>query len=273
MAFWLNHINLYRMLIKVGVRNKPDRESAARMAELIAKNPELTINGMRMRFDPLSAQDRLIYDTVFNGSGYEPGVTKLLSKLIGKGMTFVDIGSNSGYYTLLAASRLRGSGRIIAIEPQRRVYERLKANVRLNRIRNAKMLNNAAYSRSTMVEIGIPQWGDAESSIDYPNAKGHERIRAITLDSVCKRPDVIKIDVEGYELEVFQGMHEGLKHVKHIVFEQNMRRLLERGMDPDSVINYIKKQGFKMHDADSGRKIDTYRDASAIASNIHAERG
>ena len=167
-------------------------------------------------------------------------------------------------------SILKALGRF-CYKPQKKVYERLKANVNLNHIKNVMLLNNALYSKPAKVKMGISKWGDAESSIDYKESVRYEEVAAITLDSICKYPDVI-IDVEGYELEVLEGAKQSLKHVKHIIFEQNVRRLVERNMDPNSVINYLKSKGFNIQDTESNERIDDYRDASGIGSNFYATK-
>jgi len=272
MVFWLDHLNLYRILIRMGVRSRPKKDYLGRIAGKIREKPELDIRGMKMKFDPKSSQDILIYDSISSGRGYEPGVTGLLYKSIKKGMTFIDVGANSGYYTLLAASRLKGTGKIISLEPQGAVYQRLKNNVESNRLENVKLLRKAAYSKSTKVTVGLPKWGDAETSIDYPDPVSFEEVDAVTIDSVCKTPDVMKIDVEGYELEVLQGASMALRHVKCMIFEQSIRRIVERNIAPNSVIDYVKDRGFDIYDSESGKEINDYRDASALGSNFYAVR-
>ena len=272
MSFWPHHLNLYKALITLGVRSTPNPKQIAEIKRKMESNPELPINSLKMKLDPESIQDVVIYNSIMNEGGYEPASAKLVSDVLKDGMCFMDIGANSGYYTVLAASCLKSTGSIVAIEPQTNAYERLKYNVQLNHIDNATLLHNAAYSEITEVNIGLPVWGDAEASIDYPNSTKYERVGTVTVDSVCKEPDVIKMDVEGYELEVLRGATSALKTVKHIIFEQNLRRLVERRMRPNSVIDYIKKQGFEIYDIDSGKKINDYRDASAISSNLHATR-
>ncbi len=272
MSFWVRHIRLYRLLISLGVRARASQKILDTISKRIKKNPVLVVNGLKMKFDPRSSQDILIYDSIEKGAGYEPGVTKLLLSTIKKGMTFVDVGANSGYYTLLASGCLGRSGKIIALEPQSIVFRRLKDNVKINKIKNVILLHKAAYSERKKVKIGIPRWGDAETSIDYPNSLRYENVDAVTIDSICKNPDIIKIDVEGYELEVLQGAKKALKNVKCIVFEQNIRRLVERDMDPNIVINFLKREGFNIYDSETGEKIESYRDAVSIGSNFYAKR-
>ena len=63
---------------------------------------------------------------------YEPPVTRLLQRRLGRGGTMVDVGANWGYFTLLAAAVSDQEGRVISLEPDPRHFDALEANVRLN---------------------------------------------------------------------------------------------------------------------------------------------
>ncbi len=151
----------------------------------------------------------------FHGTLDEP-VTALLRNMARPGWTFFDVGANEGYYAFLAAD-LGGSGsKVVAFEPQAAVASLLRASVNRNR------------TPVTVVEAACVAEGESitfYASDDRTNLgagtvvpglhKGEgTSVRAVTLDKYCTDsglvPDIVKIDVEGFELYVLRGFTETL---------------------------------------------------------------
>lgn len=145
---------------------------------------------------------------------YEPEFLRALCKCVRHGDTCVDVGGNLGYYCLLMADLVGPEGRVITFEPVEENLEVLKENIAVNRIKNVELVQTALGAQPGVLSLIRSEAGSisatpsvrgyavegAQSSIDVP---------VNTLDAYLEekgwRPTVIKIDVEGAELEVLRG--------------------------------------------------------------------
>jgi FkbM family methyltransferase len=163
----------------------------------------------------------------FTGRRYEPRTTDYLTGSLGPGDTFVDIGANHGYFTLVAASRVGASGRVYAFEPNPPVFRQLAAHVRLNRFADRVLLADTALSDvngTAALFVSQCVLNSGLSSLQTP--AGHAGgalspecavpVRTETFDCWYERVKpgriaVMKIDVEGAEDRVFEGMTATLR--------------------------------------------------------------
>lgn len=139
---------------------------------------------------------------------------------------FIDVGANVGAYTLLASGGCKS--RTIAIEPMPKTFVKLEANVKLNNLSNlVECLNIGLGAREEVLNfVETPQSelnhvaGLGENPINSQKA-----VKVVPLDSLMStlKPSLIKIDVEGYELEVLNGADNCLadKTLKAILIELN----------------------------------------------------
>lgn len=193
---------------------------------------------------------------------YEKPVGDLLKKLLRPGNTFVDVGANIGYFSLLASGNFP-RGRIISLEPVSKSFEALKANIALNKINNIEAFNIAAgktEETSTIYLAGDDNTG--MSSLHQPeNYSGQtEMVKVTRLDQLAvdlklEQIDVIKIDVEGYELAVLEGMKEVMEKFRpHILLELNPHTLSYFNLKPADVINYTAGFSYDAYSlAESGK--------------------
>ena len=134
-----------------------------------------------------------------------PAMLKACREL--KPAAFIDIGANFGLYTCIIG-RQRLAERLIAFEPNRAVVERLRQHVALNGLAGVEIHETAAGAKphQAALALGAPGY-DALSSVVSAHPGGYP-IGVVTLDDTLDfagQPLVIKIDVEGYELEVLRG--------------------------------------------------------------------
>lgn len=150
-------------------------------------------------------------DEVMLSDSYEREQTILFRRLVGGGMTVVDVGADVGYYTLLAARAVGEKGRVFAFEPEPQNYNLLLRNVRVNGYRNVVLLRKAVSDRAGRVKLFLSQRGAGQHSL-YSSGDGE---RSVTVDAVSldgffgdgKRPiDVVKMDIEGAEMPALLGM-------------------------------------------------------------------
>ncbi len=140
----------------------------------------------------------------------------------------IDIGANGGMHTIPLARALRGDGKVIAIEPEPKNFSVLRKNILLNKLKNVIPLNLACSDSKGECTFYLDKSGDGGHSLikDTPIKKrGEIRVKTDRLDNIIKilnlkRVDLIKVDVEGAESEVFRGAKKTLRkfHPK-IIFE------------------------------------------------------
>jgi FkbM family methyltransferase len=140
------------------------------------------------------------------GETYEPDVWPRLMSAAGPGDVVVDVGALVGLYTLALARRVGPTGRVIAFEPDPESFALLTAQVRLNGVEDRVELVQAAVG-----ECGgrVPFQGGrlADSRVLSESAAGAGTVACVALDDVLgsRRVDVLKVDVEGYEVHVLKG--------------------------------------------------------------------
>jgi FkbM family methyltransferase len=149
-------------------------------------------------------------------SEFEPFVKKCL--VLHKGDVFLDVGANTGIYTVRAAKTIGPSGLVIAIEPDPGNFECLKKNIALNNFKNVIAYNFAAWSHKENLKLFISEF-TASHSTKRDFGLGHIKVKAISLDEIIhnldvKRVDFAKIDVEGAELEVLKGFSNTMRKLR-----------------------------------------------------------
>ena len=160
--------------------------------------------GARMRVHPYNnvCEKRML----FAPQTFDPEELAILDARLGEGFTFIDVGANVGAYSLFVAARAGSSARILAVEPQPEIFDRLVGNIRLNAFANIKAVDCAVADKSGEVTLFIDSRNSGESSVKIVAAGGAQPIRVVakTLyelirDEGFHRVDAIKLDVEGAE--------------------------------------------------------------------------
>ena len=123
-----------------------------------------------------------------------------LRTLLRSGDTFVDCGANIGLWTLSAAELVGPGGAVVALEPHPTTFRRLREHVATLPHANVRSVNKAADSAARTVRFDL--------ACEHNRARvgeGKGEVEAAPLDAIVDYADGIKIDVEGYELEVLKG--------------------------------------------------------------------
>ena len=174
----------------------------------------------------------------------------VLRQLIQPGMTVVDVGANIGIYTRFFSELTGGSGRVFAFEPAPSNFKRLQENVGhlANVTLNHAAIGNCSGTISLFVsdELNVDHrtfdTGDGRKSLDVP---------LMSLDEhffTHQRVDLIKIDVQGYELSVLQGARRVLKENRDIkvLMEFWPYGLTKASVAPSDAIEFIRSLGFEI---------------------------
>ncbi|MBK9527721.1 MAG: FkbM family methyltransferase [Acidobacteria bacterium] len=152
----------------------------------------------------------------------EPEQTATMAEAMRPGNVFFDIGANVGYYTILASRLVGEAGKVVAFEPVPRNIEFLRQHIEINTAANVILRPQAVSGTkgtvrfslgpdSAMGHIGVADEGDGELEVE-----------TTTLDDVVSElgiaPDVMKIDVEGAEREVFLGAARMFETARPVIF-------------------------------------------------------
>lgn len=128
------------------------------------------------------------------------------------GDTFVDVGANVGSYTILAGAVV--GARTVAFEPVPSTYERLVANVRLNRLEEKVVLLNKGVGAAESGSIAFSTGSDTTNHVLAPDEQNASAVNVdiTTLDCALRdeSPTLMKVDVEGYEVAVLEGAKQTL---------------------------------------------------------------
>lgn len=160
---------------------------------------------------------------IFYRQQWEPEETALLRSITPSGGTFLDVGANIGYFTLLASRWVGPSGTVVAFEPVSTTHERLRRNLALNPTANVLAVRAGASSAPGTAAIALED--DAGHSHLLAGETSVGRQETITLTTVdafvtsmgLKRVDVIKIDTEGADFEVLRGAEATLRRFRPVV--------------------------------------------------------
>lgn len=194
----------------------------------------------------------------------EKSVTQAMVDDLGQASCFADIGANLGYYTALARTFMPEKGVVHTFEMDSENHAVLLRNVELNPSSVQVHANNVALAAApgSVTYDRLPE--SASPVLSLHRVKGEQSVYtdemeqrmvqvtvpAITLDSYFAAkellPDLVKIDVEGAEVDVLKGMPEVLGHVKRLYVEVHPRLLAEGGHRPSEVLELLADR-FRLH--------------------------
>jgi len=185
------------------------------------------INGVKWivrRASPISFRDDALFGPLLSYHK-EPREYEWFSNALHTGGTFVDVGANVGGYSVRAC---KIGARVIAVEPGPDNYRVLKLNLELNQCTNAHVLNIAAGSKEEVRQL---YEGDEGAPSGYTLEQG-EGIRKVKCSVEAKPLDaaippllsdewinLLKVDVEGFEVEVIKGALNLLKRTRYVIVE------------------------------------------------------
>jgi FkbM family methyltransferase len=154
------------------------------------------------------------------------GEVMFLRQLIGPGMTVVDVGANIGVLTVPFARLVSPSGKVIAFEPQRIIYQMLCGNLALNALDNVVAYNMAVGRVAGTIAVPPVDYTQAGNfgGVSVSAAAVGETVPLTTIDSLAvPRCDFMKIDVEGMELDVLEGARNTLQRFRPRLYVENDR--------------------------------------------------
>lgn len=211
---------------------------------------------------------------LYHGSQSPEIVACLASRIGEKPAVLWDVGANIGGIAIPLLYRCPALT-VVCFEPSPAVCARLIENLKINPAvsARARVVNVALSSEDALLDFW-PSNETFNSGVGgmYPARNRDARIkvqvqaaRGDSLLGALPAPDVIKVDVEGYEHEVFRGMTQVLAAGPAILFEHEVYRFRERGLPTDTVIKQLQALGYTVGDLNGGERIDLEEDADLLA--------
>ncbi len=172
----------------------------------------------------LNIKDKGICSDLYLRGKREDQATDELMKRVKPGMVIAEVGANIGYYALMEAKAVGPKGKIYAIEPIPNNVELLKKNIEANDYKNIEVFNKAAGDKNEKKKILISRQANLSTfceNVELDQSGETIEVDVVTLDSFFKnrkKPQVVRMDVEGYEYEILQGMKKIMKESKNLLF-------------------------------------------------------
>ncbi len=215
-------------------------------------------HGIRMKLDLSDHIDHVIY----YWNCWEPYETWAVEGILRPGDTFVDVGANIGYFTLVASRIVGRQGRVFSFEPVPPTAERLKVNVGLNDVDNVAICEYAVSDRAETVKIGKSDRMGSGMSTMRVNGTMNEawEVPAVRLDEFLSRDRpirLVKIDVEGAELRVLKGFAAHLEsgRVPYVLCEVMDPFLKELGGSAEELYSLMVRLGYRAYSCKNRRFI------------------
>jgi FkbM family methyltransferase len=158
----------------------------------------------------------------------EPNVQRILATLIEPGFVVYDIGANVGFFTVLAARLTGPMGSVYSLEPAPHCAAAVAANAELNGLANVTVLQRAAgraAGRERLYVVADQSWSHLESRGRHPLTTDALEVEVAAIDDLVAGgelppPDLVKLDVEGSEVDVLAGMRRTIaEHRPRVVCE------------------------------------------------------
>ena len=229
----------------------------------------------------VNLNDQFISTQIINKKNWEHEEVNLLKSLLedirkqrGDGVVFLDCGANFGVFTIEIAKQMQNWGDVYAFEPQKQIYNAMCGTLALNNLLNVTTENIALGSYVGKIQVPIfdysikQNFGGLELNKDVSSIKvDGKKVENTTMDEVTirtldsfkfERVDLIKIDVEGMELDILKGSSLILKNLKPILFYEHQKQ--HRKSDAELIKEYLITYDYKPLKEINGNTIAIHKD-------------
>ena len=202
-----------------------------------------------------------------------------------EGWTIYDVGAFQGILTLFFAREAGDGGRVVAFEPHPANYKRVVENVKLNGFSNVITRNIGVGRTRGELELVAPARGLAGRASASENIKRQFQSQGLDFevftvpvnsldqdisDSALPEPDLVKIDVEGLELDVLQGMNETIARRKPKLFlEIHGAEPAAKRYNAARVVGFLDDHGYLMHHVETDQPVDTSSSERAMRGHLY----
>jgi len=221
--------------------------------------PTRTIRGKNHGYlMELDLRDDMMRSTYFLGRYFDHNMQLAIDAAAAPGDTFVDVGANIGMTVLHAASRVGPTGRVIAFEPQPACCERIRRSLTLNAITHVEIINAGLSDAPGRLTLKVLGGGTVMASF-APPADDSVRVREEiacdilvgdrALEGKVRNSLVIKIDVEGFELQCLRGLAGTIERHRPVIFTEITPDFLRRaGTSEDQLFEFMRERRYRALD-------------------------
>lgn len=205
-----------------------------------------TIYDFKLNIDPVI--DNGVERSIYYYGTYEKGTLHIIDKVLQLGDNFVDVGANIGLMSVFASRKVGEQGKVIAFEPNPKTRTILESNIVLNSCENIKV-EGFALSNETKKGLIYDRWdvNRGGASLIEPAKPADfydiEEIKFSDYFDTTQQIKLMKIDVEGYELNVLKGAHQYLSTTKSppsLIVEFSSSRV--KTSEEDILFSFLNKQ-------------------------------
>ncbi len=181
---------------------------------------------------------------------YEIAKTDAIQQMLKPGQTFIDVGVNKGDFSLLGAKLVGPEGRVLAFEPEADNCDWIRKSITLNGYDNVDLHEIALSDEEGTAELHIGDRSGFHTLVPGQarrSNKGTVSIRTRPLDAVLaelgvEQVDMMKIDVEGADMQVLRGAQKTLVDNRDLILLIDIHPNL--GVDPFEVCGFLQDRGF-----------------------------
>jgi FkbM family methyltransferase len=191
----------------------------------------------------------------------EPHLQRAIRRYVMAGDTVYDIGANLGYVSLSLANRVGPKGRVIAFEPVPANIEGFRRNMEINGIENVQLREVAASDSSGRAVIRVAENLSTASLVWHRNdpSAAQLEVRTIAIDELVEGgefgyPKFIKIDVEGAEGAVLQGMSRTIAAARPVLFVECSEAGREKAW------GLLQESGYRCESAITRRPVNNFEE-------------
>lgn len=186
---------------------------------------------------------------------HEEDMVKTQEEYLRPECTFVDLGANEGYFTVIGAGLCGSAGHVLAIEPQRRLLPVIEENLRLNASPHVRLVNAAVGDQPGTSVIHLTASTNTGGSGFHRHSKyalPTQEVTVMTLEQVLdshkiSRVDLMKVDIEGHEYEALMGSPQVFEshRIRAVALELHPAILAKRGKDVSDITSMLKRFGYQ----------------------------
>ena len=207
-------------------------------------------DGLKFYFEE---EDRSFISFLITNDEYERETCEAIESILKPGDTFVDLGANIGFYTLIASRIVGENGKVFSFEPTPSTFQTLKKNIKENNFSNIVIAEDNAVSNVSGVAHFKVTEGSEMNSVTNSNDESTISVKKISLDKYFSnidhnKIDLIKMDIEGQEYNALLGMKKinlNNKSLK-IIFEFHRQALKNNNQSGEEIFNLLSSYGFKI---------------------------
>ena len=198
--------------------------------------------GYRLHFSPSNLAEQLWVD-----SSQRQHALAFFRRYLRAGDVVADVGANIGDVAIVCARTVGTRGRVHAFEPHPRVFGWLGQNVELNGLANVKLTNTALGERDGSLDISNDRRDDMNRLLPDGGGISVPVRRLDDLLQGVQRVDLLKIDVEGFELFVLRGAPRVLERTNAVYIEVGVEHFRQFGYGCAEVFTLLVSKGFALH--------------------------